>query len=367
MVLGTGAPQADLIRALKENNWEVHACSYRTGDPGEKIADYFSLINITDIDTVKEYCSINKIDLIYSAGSDIAMPTAFAVSEMLGLPSFCSAETAIICNTKTILREKLGKDYVGNIPYQKMRDKTDVIKISFPLIIKPADSQGQRGVFRVDSYAELLSSFDVSMSFSRCKEVILEKCILGNEISVNTFSCGGEVVFFLPSERIVWPGLSGGIIHKHILPGKWANNKEAMERVKTLVEDTLLRLRIFNGPAYFQIMLDNEGMPYLIEVTPRLDGCHMWRLINYATGVNLLDLTIKAICGIKIKEIPQYAVIPYETEFFCQPPDTVFKIGSFELGPYDYLEWYYREGETVHRMNGYMEKCGYAIRRLTEK
>ena len=100
LVLGTGAAQADLIRACKDRGREVYACSYRSGDVGQKYADHFAEINITDAEAVKDYATANDIDCIYSTGSDIAMPTAFGVSEELGLKSFCSSRTAVICNNK---------------------------------------------------------------------------------------------------------------------------------------------------------------------------------------------------------------------------------------------------------------------------
>ncbi len=367
LVLGTGAPQADLIRACKERGWEVYACSYRAGDPGEKLADHFALINIVDVAAVAEYASENRIDAVYSAGSDIAMPTAFTVSERLGLPHFCPAQSAVTCNTKTLLRQTLGKDFAGNIPFQMLRSKEETVEIPYPLMVKPEDSQGQRGVFCAHDQEELTARFDESMHFSRSKKLILEKKIEGDEISVNTFSHDGKLLFFLPSERVVWPGLSGGIIHRHVLPGKWSDDVKAMERVRDLVERTLRCLEILNGPAYFQIMIDREGSPYLIEVTPRLDGCHMWRLIRFATGVDLMALTVDALEGKMPTEPPDYTIKAFETEFFCQAPDTVFCKDRFEPGDCAYLEWYYEEGETVHRMNGYKEKCGYAMRPLIQK
>ena len=364
LVLGTGAPQADLIACCKSRGWEVHACSYRSGDPGEKIADHFALINIVDIDAVSAYVSANRIDAVYSAGSDIAMPTAFTVSEKLGLPAFCKAETAMICNTKTLFRAKMGKDFTGSIPYQVMCSKDDEVKLSYPLMVKPTDSQGQRGVFRVQDHDELISHFDESISFSRNKQLILEKYIEGEEISVNTFSVDGKIVFFLPSDRIVWPELSGGVIHAHEIPGKWSGDAAVMKRVRELVEKTLRILEINDGPAYFQIIIDREGNPYLIEVTPRLDGCHMWRLIRFSTGIDLMELTVNALEGIKPKGSLSYSVEAYETEFFCQAPYTAFRKDAFTVGDCVYLEWYYEEDQIVHRMNGYKEKCGYAIRRL---
>ena len=364
LVLGTGAPQADLIRACKEREWEVHACSYRSGDPGERLADHFAQINIVDVDAITDYAAKNAIDVVYSAGSDIAMPTAFSVSERLGLFHFCSKESALICNTKTLLRRTLGKHFVGNIPYQTLCSKEEAVEIPYPLMIKPEDSQGQRGVFCVHDHEELLQCFDESMHFSRSKRLILEKKVEGSEISVNTFSCNGKILFFLPSERVVWPELSGGIIHRHIVPSRWAEDGTAMKRVKALVERTLQHLSIVNGPAYFQIMLDQEEMPYLIEVTPRLDGCHMWRLIRFSTGIDLLKLTVNALAGEMVSIIPEYSIEPFETEFLCQEPDMPFRKDQFVLGNYEYLEWYYEDGEIVHRMNGYKEKSGYVIRRL---
>ena len=364
LVLGTGAAQADLIKACKSRGWEVFACSYRTGDVGQESTDHFAEINIVDTKAIEKYAKDNGIDYIYSTGSDIAMPTAFAVSEDLGLHAFCQSHTAVVCNNKHLLRNTLGNNFKGNIRFQCISDKNDIISIPYPFMIKPVDSQGQRGVFRVDDHESFLDRFDESMSFSKCKRLIIEQFISGEEISVNTFSVNGRVVFSLISGRESWEGYTGGLIHKHFIPVKWENDKELTERVNSLVSRTLKKLNINNGPAYFQIKITEDKMPYIIEATPRLDGCHMWRLIKYSTGVDLLGLTVDAIEGKIIPESFSYTVKPYETEFMCSAPGIAFNKNNFETGVYDYLEWYYQNGDIVHRMNGYKEKCGYAIRAL---
>ncbi len=365
LVLGTGAPQADLMRACRERGLEVWACSYRSGDPGEKEADHFAQINLVDADAVKAFVQANGIDLVSSAGSDVAMPTAFTVSEQLGLPAYCPARTAVICNTKSLMRETFGGDYAWNIPYQTMESADDEIRISFPLIMKPVDSQGQRGVFMVKDREELLAHFEESMSHSREKKLILEKFVKGEEISVNTFTVNGKIVFSLPSERIVWEGFTGGLIHRHLLPGKWAAKPEVTEEVQKLVKATLEKLQLKNGPAYFQIMIESgTEKPYLIEVTPRLDGCHMWRLIRFSTGVDLMAMTVDGLLGKLTDETLSYDVAPYETEFLCSPPGKAFDRAAYGTEGAEYLEWYYQTGDTVRRMNGYMEKCGYVIRKM---
>ena len=157
--------------------------------------------------------------------------------------------------------------------------------------------------------------------------------------------------------------MSGGIIHRHVLPGKWSDDVKAMERVRDLVERTLRCLEILNGPAYFQIMIDREGSPYLIEVTPRLDGCHMWNVIKEYCGVDLLDACFRQLAGETpdLKGHEPEEGKSYKLKFFCQPPWTKFERANHSDEGSVYSFFYYEDGDKVRRLNGYIEKCGYAI------
>ena len=107
--------------------------------------------------------------------------------------------------------------------------------------------------------------------------------------------------------------------------------------MEELVSEAVTKLEINNGPVYFQIKIEN-GHPYLIEVTPRLDGCHMWRLIKEYTGVNLLDITMTHFLDGTVPDI-SYKVsdIPMHTEFFCEAPDTEFDISKYD----GWVDWGY--------------------------
>ena len=263
-----------------------------------------------------------------------------------------------------LLRNTLSQDFEGNIKSQRMTSVDEELTVDFPLIMKPTDSQGQRGVYRINSIEEFRENFEKSIAFSREHAVIVEEFIEGEEISVNTFSVGGKTVFALPSKRIVWDEFPGGIIHRHVIPSQYADNKEVCDKIDSLVQRTLKKLNINDGPAYFQIIVNREGTPKLVEVTPRLDGCHMWRLIKYATGVDLLKMTVDLLEG-KDVSVPAYEVKPYETEFLCLPTAETFNKNRFEIGDHEFLQWYYEDGATVKRMNGFMEKCGYQIKKYT--
>ncbi|WP_318422559.1 ATP-grasp domain-containing protein [Photobacterium leiognathi] len=361
LVLGIGNAQVDLLRFLSHiNEYEVHALSNTNNGRGLQYVDKFECINITDKNAVLEYASRHEIDVIYSIGSDVAMPTVAYVSEKLGKRCFVSYDTAKTCNNKHEFRKKLSSCY-GAVPFI-VADTSDDINLAqnlrFPLIVKPVDSQGQRGVGTAHNLEDVSELYQAAMKHSRSEKVIFEEKIKGEEISVNVYLSEGEMVFFLPSGRVSWKQFDGGIIHKHYVPSNLST--EATSNVRCLVEETLSNLEITNGPAYFQIKMSGN-IPYLIEVTPRFDGCHMWRLISHSCGVNLLETVVEHLTTGTFNSLAtDYTVRPACLEFHCQPPSETFLLPSHAEGVL-YEEFYYQVGDLVREMNGKMEKCGYKV------
>lgn len=361
LILGAGNAQLDLIEYAKSVGFETHGCSYTDTDKGIALLDRFAQINITDAKAVESYVKENDIDFIYSVGSDIAVPTICNVAENTGKFHFVSSRIAQICCNKHLMREALGQNSRFNLPYIVCKTLREAEKVDFyPLMIKPVDSQGQRGVYRVNNFKELSEHFDDAMSFSKSGFVILEKYISGKEVSVNAYVKDGEIIFSILSDRESFENLPGGIIKAHHLPSVFESTKTHTE-IDELINEAVNCLEINNGPAYFQIKVCGNH-PYLIEATPRLDGCHMWRLIKEYCGVNLLELTMSQMMGEDI-EIGEYKTsnVPMHTEFFCEPPKTVFNAEKFENLDGIFKKMYYNMGDTVRKMNGYMEKCGYRI------
>lgn len=360
LIPGAGNAQIDLIEYAKEKGLEVHGISYTDTDPGIPLLDHFEQINITDTDTIAAYVRKHKIDYIYSVGSDLAIPALFSVAEECGLFHFVSGRTAEICCHKHLMRGAMeGSRY--NLPFLCCRSADEAKNVNFyPLMLKPVDSQGQRGVYRVDSFGELTARLADSLSFSKSGQVILEKFVDGDEISVNAYLSDGELLFLLMSDRESHKSFPGGIIKAHHLPSKYEGT-DAAPKVRALVLEVTEKLDIRNGPVYFQIKIE-KGHPYLIEATPRLDGCHMWRLIKAYCGVDLLEVTLSHLLGTKPSAIACLpSEIPMHTEFFCEAPNTVFDPDKYKPFHADYRQMYYRKGDIVRRMNGYAEKCGYRI------
>jgi phosphoribosylamine-glycine ligase len=362
LILGVGNAQVDAIRYLEAAGWWVIGCSYRREGRGLELASQFELIDIIDFDALEELARKEKIDLIYSVGSDLAMPTIAKVARNLDLPCFVCYETAQLAQDKVRLRDFLTAHDISPINYRRVSCEADLGGWdTYPAIVKPTDSQGQRGVFRASSMQEIKAGLKRSLGFSRSNVAIVEEFLDGPEISVNAFVIDSQVVFSEISDRLVVEGCPGGIPRGHVLPTQTCRG-EILREAQTLVERCIQALAIENGPVYFQIKLTSRG-PKIVEITPRLDGCHLWRLIKTVGGVDLLDASFRLLMGdgsVNLQMGP--GKNSYHLGFFLSPPGDVFEESRHPApAQATYLEYYYEDGESVRPINGLLEKVGYWV------
>ncbi len=362
LILGIGNAQVDLIRYLKEEGWWVIGCGYKREGIGLKYVDQFEMVDITDVSGIEDLVRSLKVDLIYSIGSDLAMPTIAKATEDLGLPFLVNHETANLLQNKVLLRDFLAARDLGSVRYHMLQTQKDLDEWSiFPAIVKPADNQGQRGVFLANCRQEVEAQFEYTLGLSRSRTMIIEEYLVGPEISVNAFVVDGEVVLSEVSDRLVVEGYAGGIPKCHILPSGTCTGDILIE-TKELVNSCIRELSIQNGPVYFQIKLTAAG-PRIIEIAPRLDGCHLWRLIKMVKHMDLLESSVKLLTG---NEPIQLQGVEYLSggclSFLFSPPEKEFKKVEHPVPPeVEYFEYFYKDGEIVRPINGYLEKVGYYL------
>ena len=369
LILGAGNAQIDAIEYCKNHGYEVVGCSYTTVDSGIPHLDYFEQVDIKSIEGVTGLAKKYGVSAVYSVGSDIAMPTAMKVSEILGLPHFISYETAETCHSKGKMRETLGPDFRGNASYIVCSTLEEALEYdAFPGMMKPVDSQGQRGCFKVESSEDIRAHFDASIDYSFEGKVIIEEFIDGPEVSVNAYMQDGELRFAIVSDRYAFDEYPGGIIKKHIIPSSFAN-KEAQEKTIDLAKRVASKIGVENGPFYCQIKLKNGTEPVILEITPRLDGCHMWNLIKHYCGADLLDACFRHLLEGEAVLTDNYEMPDEEycLEFMSKESNATFKGSDFDTSKAEFVCSYYKDGDRVLKVNGYIEKCGYMIYRTGRK
>lgn len=362
LILGTLPGQVDAIEILKAAGWRVYTCGHRREGPGVEAADEFFLVDILDVDAVAGLADRLQVDIVYSVGSDIAMPTVARVNERLGLPSFHSVEITDILQRKDLLRDALDRAGLSPVQHRTLTSTADLEGFSaYPAIVKPSDSQGQRGITIVETPDEARDVVETALGYSNSGTAIIEEWLDGPEISVHVFVVDGRVRFFLPSDRFVWQGELIGVASGHAMPARTLDDatRPMLER---LVQDFVASLSIETGPLYFQLILTKNG-PRIVEVASRLDGCHLWRLTEQHTGFNLMAACFDVLAGEPwIDPAPWDDGVTDELHFYLGPPNRPFHLADY-LPPADaavtYQEPQVDEGDLPRDANGVVSRFGY--------
>lgn len=368
MVLGTNAGQADLIRHMKDRGWFVIGVSPVAGESGQAYCDVVEAINIVDLDALAEAAQRHQVDLVYSISSDIAMTSVVALSERLGLPHFYDSDFIALLDNKAALRAFLKAHDLSPVPFVEVSDPAVAAGWDhFPCMVKPTDAQGQRGVVRIDRAEDLEAAITQAIGFSRSRKAIVEGFLEGVEISCNVMVCGGQVRMKVLSERLVHGPHALGVPRGHLVPCKDVsedNQRAALE----LVDGIIAAMGTRDGVLYFQMIVTPDG-PRVVEIAPRLDGCHMWRLIRAAEQVDLIAMTMDCLTG---EGTP--GVLPNNGEgdrhgrdmelmFQQMAPGAAFDPERFpQPEGVIYHEYRYEAGQEVRPVNGTLEVVGYYVR-----
>lgn len=365
LILGMGHSQVDLALAAREYGANVFACARNLDGPARPYVDGCREIDITDVDGIVDYAREIKADVIFTLGLEIALEPMTQASERLGLNTFYSSETLDRLKDKVTWRKKL-EEVQGNLRYDSGYKPEDFAGWDlYPAILKPSDSSGQRGVFRVKDFDEVRAHFAKSQSYSKSGLMIMEEFAEGDEISVNSFMEGGELKFAIISDRLSYQDLPGGIIKEHHIPSQY-DHPPLSGRILDLVNRVNQVMGFENGHIYFQMKVHGQALS-LIEFTPRFDGCHMWRLIRTVTGLDLLQVSLENLLEGKSRTLRDYqpvdlALHPYQLKFNSDKAGVVVDYAHYPVHPnavYNY--WYYREGQTINKITDILEKVGYYI------
>lgn len=366
LILGALPGQADAMHRLRAAGWRVYACGHVREGAGVEAADEFFVVDILDPAGVAALAKELAVDVVYSVGSDIAMPTVAAVSEQLGLPLFHSPAVTETLHRKDLLRSFLTTNGLSPVPHQVVRTADDLTGfVAYPAIVKPVDNQGQRGITVVEDHDGAVAALPAALASSRNGAAVIEQLLDGPEFSVHVFVVDGVAHLLLASDRHVWDGPLTGIPSSHTMPSRELDDVTTAQ-VKGLIDAFVAALGVTNGPLYFQMILTGDG-PRIIEVAPRLDGCHLWRLIEVHTGFDLMQTVFDVLSGGEWPGDPALpADVHHTLRFHLTDPKIPFEPAdhSFaDLGEVVFEEFHTEPGELARDVNGAVARLGYAITR----
>lgn len=275
MVLGGGGCQQNLIKRAKEEGHYVVVADYLESPPACRFADEHVRVSTFDTPAVLKAARELKIDGITTLGTDQPVLTAAVVSKELGLNYYADPELALAVTNKRVMKEVFNKHNIPSCDYRLIGEgfsDEEIEGLSFPAVLKPVDSQGQRGIFLVNNADEARRHIAETLSYSREEKVLLEEFYRSDEITVNGWAADGSAKIISVVDRVTMRGTNRiGICLCHNFPS--VHLEKYNEEIERITDDIVDAFGIEEGPIYFQYLIGEEGIK-VNEIAMRIGGAY---------------------------------------------------------------------------------------------
>lgn len=302
LLLGGSEAQLISIKKAKELGYYTVLCDFLSDNPGQYIADSFHLVSTTDKDAVLAVAKEEGIEGVVAYSSDPAAPTAAYVANAMGLHGMDYDIVRHFCE-KHLFREFLIKNNF-NVP-QSIEIKVpydiksiDYSHLQFPLIVKPTDSSGSKGITVIENPSGFAEALEYAQKYSRNKTLIIEEFIVRDHpyvIEAEIFAINGKVV-------------SWGIINSirdpksnPLLPSAYSYPLDITDERKSIVKNEVSRLVATTGKTSgafnIEMIIDKHNRLFFLDAGPRNGGNMLPEFISMISGKDIVEATLRVAMG----------------------------------------------------------------------
>ena len=310
MILGGARYALPVIKAAHDMGLYVITADYLPNNIAHRYSDEYCNVSIIDREATLAAARERKIDGVMSFACDPGVVTAAYVAQELGLPSCGPYESVCILQNKGLFRRFL-RDNGFRVPTAKSYHRTgdavsDAALFHWPVIVKPTDSAGSKGVNRVDRPEDLEAAIRYALTFSHCEEFIVEDFITQKGFSSDTdcFSVDGQLKFVsFNAQRFDNEAENPYTPAAYSWPASISpeNQEELRGELQRLLNLLGMRTSLYN----IETREDLEGKAYIMEVSPRGGGNRLAECLEYATGVQLVKNAVRAAMGMPVTDVEQ--------------------------------------------------------------
>ena len=373
LFVGAGRHQRRAILQAKGLGLRVVAVDRNPDAPGLAEADIAKVVDFADAAAVIKATARINIDGVMTVSADRAVPVVAAVAEARGLPGI-GVETAHLMTHKIAMRTRLADAGVPQPRYAAVRSIAETRRaadeVGFPSVLKPADSGGQRAVFRVESLDEIHAHLLEVLLASPTGDAILEEFADGTEMNGIVIARDGAAIPLTLSDRLRPPGVGFGVGWIHVYPATVFG--EQLDESERVALHTVHALGLRTGIAFPQLIATPDGRVVVVECAARIPGGQMADLVRFATGVDLVEVQIRMALG---DELPDEVVLPkfkqpLAIRFFTAEPGPLPTGRVKRIGPLDKVlafpgvvqaDVYLEVGETIRPVRVDGDRRGYVI------
>lgn len=361
-IIGASVLQVPAICKAKEMGLYVAVADYNPNAIGIPLADKY--YNVSTIDEEGVYQAVKEFsaDGVMTLATDMPMRSLAFACEKLGLVGL-AYDSAIKSTDKGEMIKTFESTGVEHPWYQIVErgKKPEQGSYSFPLITKPTDNSGSRGVMLVHNERELAEALSYSSENGRSGDVIMEEYMQGPEVSVEVMVSHG-----VPRVLQITDKLTTGAPHfvemGHSQPSRLP--EDAQTAIRDLASRAALSVGIQNGPAHVEIILTKNG-PKTVELGARMGGdCITTHLVPLSTGIDMVGNTIKIALG-EEPDLEQKLWKGSAIRYFNAPNGVIREISGVEesekLDGVQEITFVKQVGDTVGDIGSSTDRVGFVI------
>jgi len=300
LILGAGEGQLPLIHRAKKAGWYVIVVSPKGDYPGFALADECCYADISDKDALLTIAQETHTDAIATDQTDVSVPALQDVAEAMHLPHI-ECEDIYRFQLKSLMRQVCAEAGLPTIPYSvvaTIEEASQFMNRHFPaaVIIKPVDSQGSRGIQRVNTITELNEAWSETIRYSKSKRIIIEQFVEGQEIEVDTVMREGQILGVLIGDVFNFDLKNTFSGYERKYPTVFPQSLQ--EYIRDINERTLHALGLRTGWTHGEYIVTKEGEVYLIEVGARGGGNYIGSdIVRTMLGVGTDEMAFRTAIG----------------------------------------------------------------------
>lgn len=325
LFIGAGRHQVPSIRRLRDDfDCRVVAVDAREDAPGLPEADLGVVAD--DHGALVDLARDQKVDGVLTVGSDRAVSVVAAIAEDAGLPGIGRA-TARAMTDKATMRAAFAAAGVPQ-PAHATASSADELRtaagsIGFPIVVKPVDAGGQRGIALVHDERGFDAAIEDALAASRAGAVIVEQFVDLPEVNVLAVARAGEVDVITISDRLRPPGMGFAVATTQRFPAQIG--RAASDAVRDAAIAAVRATGLRDGVAFPQILAGGPDETYLVEIAARIPGGRMSDVALHGVGVDLLAIVLRSALGETVPDavaLPRFER-PTVVRFMTGPPGTL--------------------------------------------
>lgn len=370
-MVGAGSCQINGIKRLKDKGYYCIAADYSPSSKGKKLSDMALLVDAFDAKGVTDQARAHHVDGILTMGTDQPVLTVAMAQEALGLPAFISPEVALSVTHKKVMKDIFAKNAIPTVAYTFVKPcfpEDTLNRLKKPYVLKPVDSQGQRGIFLCHSLDEVRKNLPKTLAYSREDYALVESYYKNDEITVSGWVHEDILHIFTVTDRVTFsPEDQIGVCQAHEYPSRHFVGYE--KDITKLTQKICQCFSIKEGPIYFQFFIGEQGLK-VNEIACRIGGAYEDITIPYVSGVDILDLVIEGALGhpprgLEKGQLKKSRPTCFSTELFFCKEGTITDMTPIEAIrdlPFIHEAGYnYAIGDTISSLENASQRAGYAI------